>query len=55
MVIYCQDCAHFKGDGENCIDYLTIAFKDIPLKHCAGFHSKKNTLLKYIKKGDKNV
>jgi len=37
MVVYCENCKHYKGDGESCIDDLTIGMSGIPLKHCDGY------------------
>ena len=32
MTVYCQNCIHYKGDGEKCVDNNTIGIADIPLK-----------------------
>ncbi|MHC1568708.1 MAG: hypothetical protein ACXQTX_00215 [Candidatus Syntropharchaeia archaeon] len=42
MVIYCENCKHFKGDGENCVDDITIGISGIPLKYCPGYEPKED-------------
>ncbi len=38
-MVYCEDCEYFKGDGENCVDELTIGMSKIPI-NCDGFKKK---------------
>ena len=40
MVIYCENCKHFKGDGENCVDDITVGISGIPLIYCPGYEPK---------------
>lgn len=40
--IFCEECAHYKGDGEHCIDNLTIGISGIPLSECLGFELRRS-------------
>jgi hypothetical protein len=35
--VFCENCKHYKGDGEHCVDSLTIAIAGVPLRNCDGF------------------
>ena len=37
MSIFCDNCKHFKGDGEKCVDDITVGFSGIPLKECDSY------------------
>ena len=53
MAVYCENCKHYKGDGEKCVDDLTIGMSGIPLKHCDGYESmgrKQASLFDYLEK-----
>lgn len=39
-MVKCENCKHFKGDGEHCIDDNTMAFEGIELTDCPTYKNK---------------